>query len=344
MNIDRVRRTHLGECYTSLEKLLKKLLGKLLESQKNMTEWLLRHFVSNYKNTKHPAVRSDVGRFACWMGIFFNLLLVAGKVIAGLLSGSVSVVADGLNNLMDAAGSIITLAGFKIAAKKADKEHPFGHGRYEYIAGLAVAVLVLVVGIELGKSGITKILNPASVQFGPVILLILAASILLKLWMAGFNQNLGTRINSSALKAVSVDSRNDAITTGAVLVSAVVSRFTGLNLDGWAALGVALFIVYNGISLVRETLDPLLGMPPSSELAKYIIEKIASYDGVLGIHDLIVHDYGPDRRYISAHVEMPGDEDPLVTHDIIDKIEKDFLQNDRIHMIIHYDPVIKEEE
>ena len=271
-----------------------------------MTKWLLRRFVSNHNNPKHPAMRGDVGRFASWMGIFINLLLVAGKVIAGLLSGSVSVVADGLNNMMDAAASIITLVGFKIAAKKADKEHPFGHGRYEYIAGLAVAVLVLVVGIELGKSGVARILNPAPVEFGPAIFLILAASIALKLWMGGFNRNVGKRINSSALKAVSVDSRNDAITTGAVLVSAMVSRFTGLRLDGWAALGVALFIIYNGISLVRETLDPLLGMPPSSELAQHIIEKIASYDGVLGIHDLIVHDYGPDRRYVSAHVEMPS--------------------------------------
>ncbi|HBN96243.1 MAG TPA: cation-efflux pump, partial [Firmicutes bacterium] len=265
-----------------------------------------------------------------------------GKVTVGLVAGSISVVADGLNNLMDAAGSIITLVGFKMAARKADEEHPHGHGRYEYIAGLAVAVLVLVIGIELARAGVSKILNPSFVKFGPVILIILVFSVVVKVWMAMFYQTLNVRIDSSPLKAVSADSRNDALATGAVLFSALVSRFAGLSLDGWAGLGVAIFIIYNGIGLVKDTISPLVGEAPSEEFVDYLSEKITSYEGVLGIHDLIIHDYGPDKRYVSAHVEMPSDWDPLITHDIIDRIERELLETDRIHLIIHYDPVVTE--
>jgi cation diffusion facilitator family transporter len=309
-----------------------------------ITKWLLKTFIKDYKNINKPKVRSSVGRFAGWTGIILNLLLVAAKVITGLLSGSLAVVADGLNNLMDASGSIITLAGFKIAEKKADKEHPFGHGRYEYIAGFAAAILVLAVGIELGKNGIKRILKPEPVALGPVIFIILILSILLKLWMAGFYRSLGSRIGSTALKAVSADNRNDTLATGAVLISALISRFAGFNLDGWAGLGVAAFIIYNGISLIKETLSPLLGEAPSSELVEYIAEKILSYEHVLGIHDIIVHDYGPNRRYVSVHVEMPSNEDIMAIHAIIDKIEKSFLEHDGIHLIIHHDPIHPEDE
>jgi cation diffusion facilitator family transporter len=307
-----------------------------------MTEWLLRRFVKDYRNTTDPTVRKSVGSFASWTGILINVLLVAGKVTVGLVAGSISVVADGLNNLMDAAGSIITLVGFKMAARKADEEHPHGHGRYEYIAGLAVAVLVLVIGIELARAGVSKILNPSFVKFGPVILIILVFSVVVKVWMAMFYQTLNVRIDSSPLKAVSADSRNDALATGAVLFSALVSRFAGLSLDGWAGLGVAIFIIYNGIGLVKDTISPLVGEAPSEEFVDYLSEKITSYEGVLGIHDLIIHDYGPDKRYVSAHVEMPSDWDPLITHDIIDRIERELLETDRIHLIIHYDPVVTE--
>lgn len=310
---------------------------------KGMTKWLLGRFLKDYGNTKDPILRRSVGTLAGWTGIVINLLLVAGKVTAGLVVGSISVVADGLNNLMDAAGSIITLVGFKMAAKKADDEHPHGHGRYEYIAGLAVAVLVLVVGIELARAGISEISNPSPVDFGPVILIVLVVSVVVKIWMAVFYQTLSVRIDSSPLKAVSVDSRNDVLATGAVLISALVSRLTGLSLDGWAGLGVAIFILYNGIGLVKDTISPLVGEAPPEELVDYISEKIASYEGVLGIHDLIIHDYGPDKRYVSAHVEMPSDWDPLVTHDIIDRIERELLEIDRIHLIIHYDPVVTEQ-
>ena len=308
-----------------------------------MTKWLLRRLFKDDGTSNDPELRNSMGSFASWTGIVVNLLLVAGKVIAGVISGSVSVIADGLNNLMDALGAIITLFGFKLAGKKADKEHPFGHGRYEYIAGLAVAVLVLVVGIELARSGISEILHPSPVTFGPLILLVLIASILVKTWMTFFYLRFSVRIDSSALKAVSVDSRNDVLTTSAVFLSALISRFAGIALDGWAALGVALFIIYNGLGLVKETISPLVGEAPSDELVKYILGKIASYDQVLGVHDLIIHDYGPDRRYASAHVEMPADVNPLITHDIIDSIERDFLKNDRIHLIIHYDPIETEE-
>lgn len=307
-----------------------------------MMERLLRYFVKGYRDSTDPNVRKSIGTFASWSGIFINLFLVTSKVAIGLLTGSISVVADGFNNLMDAAGSIIVLIGFKMAAKKADKEHPHGHGRYEYIAGLAVAVLVLVVGIELARGGIGEILKPTSVSYTKPLFAILIVSLLVKSWMALFFGRLGSHIDSSPLKAVSVDSRNDALATGAVLLSTIFSGYTGVQLDGWAALGVAIFIVYNGIGLVRETISPLVGEAPSEELVDYISTKIAQYEGVLGIHDLIIHDYGPDRRYVSAHVEMPSDWDPLVTHEIIDGIERDFLEKDRIHLIIHYDPVIME--
>ncbi len=285
-------------------------------------------------------MRDATGRLASWVGILCNLILAVGKMTIGLISGSISVVADGLNNLMDTASSIIALLGFKFAAKKADKEHPFGHGRYEYISALAVAVLVLVVGIELGKSSFGKILSPTPVDFGPLSFSILIGSILLKLWLSAFNRNIGQSINSTVFKATAIDSRNDVIATSAVLLTAILSRFTGMNLDGWAGLGVAAFIIYNGISLVRETLNPLLGEAPEPELVKYITDKIAEHNSVIGTHDLIVHDYGYGRQFASIHVEISSDMDAAIAHRIIDGIERDFLINDNIHLIIHHDPVI----
>ncbi|HPT83604.1 MAG TPA: cation diffusion facilitator family transporter [Limnochordia bacterium] len=290
----------------------------------------------------HPGVRHLVGSSASSKGVAVNLLLVAAKLAAGLLAGSVSAVADALNNLMDAAGSLIAWAGFKMAGKKADQEHPFGHGRYEYLAGLGAAVLIMVVGLELGRSGITEILRPTPLRLSPLLLAVLLLSIGVKLWMAAYYGRLGRRMGSSALKAVAADSRNDVVATGAVLISALLFHFTGLQLDGWAAVLISLFIIYNGWGLVKETVSQLVGEAPPPELVDYIAEKISRHEQVLGIHDLIVHDYGPGRRYVSAHVEMPGDEDPLVTHAIIDSIERRFLEEDQIHLIIHYDPVPRE--
>ncbi|MFV0413283.1 MAG: cation diffusion facilitator family transporter [Oscillospiraceae bacterium] len=305
-----------------------------------MTQWFVRRFVKNSENTTDPAVRAAYGRMAGLVGIGCNLLLVAAKLASGLVSGSVSVLADGLNNLSDAASSIITLIGFKLASKPADKEHPFGHARFEYIAGLAVAVMVLVVGVELGKTGIEKILNPTPVAFTAVSFCVLAGSVLLKLWMFAFNRRLGKKIDSTALMAAGADSRNDVITTSVVLLGAAIAYFTGVNLDGWMTLGVVGFIVVSGIGLIKDTLNPLLGEAPSPELVKYVAAKIAGYKGVLGTHDLIVHDYGVGRQFASAHVEISSDMDVLVAHDIIDNIERDFLENDNIHLIIHYDPIV----
>ncbi|NLJ89315.1 MAG: cation transporter [Clostridiales bacterium] len=304
-----------------------------------MTKILLKIFVKNYKDINNPEVRTKTGNLASWTGILLNLILVVGKVVGGLIAGSVSVVADGLNNLMDAAGSVITLIGFKLSSKKADKEHPFGHGRYEYIAGLAVAVLVLIVGIELGKSSISKILYPTGVSYGLPTLLILIVSILIKIWMGYFSNTLGKRIKSTALTAVAVDSRNDVIATAAVFITALISKFFDVNLDGLAGLGVAIFIIYNGIILIQETLSPILGESPSQDVVDEITKKITSHKCVLGIHDLIIHDYGPGKQYASAHVELSSKLDPVVSHDLIDKIEKQLLEENNIHIVIHYDPV-----
>lgn len=284
-----------------------------------------------------------VGSSASGRGVLVNLLLVAGKMAAGILSGSVSVFADGINNLMDAAGSVITWAGFKMAGKKADEEHPFGHGRYEYLAGLGTAVLIVIVGLELGRSGLGEILEPTPLKLNPLLFAVLGLSILVKGWMAVYYGHLSRRMASSAFKAISADSRNDVLATGTVLLSTVLFRFTGLQLDGWATLIVALFVIQNGWSLIKETISQLVGEAPDPELVTYICEKIARHDQVLGIHDLIVHDYGPGRRYVSAHVEMPGDEDPVITHAIIDAIERQFLDEDHIHLIIHYDPVPRDD-
>lgn len=304
-----------------------------------MIEFLLRRFVKNYENVNKPSVRTAVGNLASQTGVFCNLLLVIGKITVGLLASSGAIIADGFNNFMDAAGAVITLVGFRFAAKKADKKHPFGHGRFEYFAGLIVAILVLLVGFELAKSGIMEIIRPTAINFSRIIFLVLLASILLKIWMAWFYYQLSLRIGSSALKALSVDSRNDALITTAVLLTTILAHYTGINLDGWASLGVALLILYSGVELIKETADPLLGLAPSPELVEYITSKIVSYEHVQGIHDLLVHDYGPNRRYVSVHVEMPSELDSVTAHEIIDRIERDFLKNDHIHMIIHNDPV-----
>jgi cation diffusion facilitator family transporter len=304
-----------------------------------MTQWLLRRIIKDYDNTKDLEVRSALGSLAGWVGIIANVLMVAGKVTVGFISGSVSVVADGLNNLLDAAGSIISLIGFKISAKEADKEHPFGHGRYEYISALAVAVMVFLVGIELGKSSIERIINPTAVEFGTLSFAVLLASVLLKLWLYKFNRDVGLHIDSTSLKATSIDSLGDVIATSVVLLAAIISRFTGVNLDGWAGLGVAAFIIYNGINLVKETMSPLIGEAPDPELVKQLTEMITANDCVKGTHDLIVHDYGPGRQFASAHVEISSEVDTLTAHSVIDAIERDVLETYNINLIIHHDPV-----
>ena len=304
-----------------------------------MTNLLIKWFVKNADATENPDVRLAYGRMAGVVGIVCNLLLAASKLAVGLFSGSISIAADAVNNLSDTASSVITLAGFRMASKPADKEHPFGHARFEYIAGLSVAILIMVIGIELAKSSFARILSPAPVRYNAVALAVLGLSILVKLWMALFNRSIGRRIHSPALIATFADSRNDVVATAAVLAAAAVAWATGLSLDGWMGLAVAAFVLVSGALLVRDTLNPLLGEAPDPELVKYVGDKIKSYSGVLGTHDLIVHDYGPGRRFASAHVEMSSEQDVMHSHDTIDNIEQDFLQNDNIHLIIHYDPV-----
>ena len=283
--------------------------------------------------------RSAMGKSASVVGVLVNALLFAVKALAGILSGSLAITADAFNNLSDASSSVVSLLGFKLADKPADAEHPYGHGRYEYLSALMVAVMILVIGVELLKSSVDKILHPQEVSFTLVTLLILALSIAGKVWLSAFNRAVGKRIASSALVAAADDSRNDVIATSAVLISGVIAWLTGVSLDGYMGAAVALFILVSGFNLVRETIDPMLGSMPDQAEVDHIRETIMRYPGVLGIHDLMVHDYGPGRQFASVHVEMSAQEDPLVSHDVIDNIERDFLKNEGLHLVVHYDPV-----
>ncbi len=309
-----------------------------------MTEWLVRRFVKNYQQCDDPRVRTAYGKFAGVVGIVCNVLLCLGKGAAGLLSGSVAIVADAVNNLSDASSNVVSLLGFKLAGKPADSGHPYGHGRFEYLSGLLVAVLIVVIGVELVKSSIDKVVDPEPTDFSWVAAGILAVSIVVKLWMALFNRSIGRRIGSTALEATAVDSRNDVVTTAAVLAALLVSHYTGLELDGWAGLVVGVFIVWSGVGLVRDTVDPLLGRAPSPELVEHIRSKIMGYPGVLGTHDLMVHDYGPGRQFASVHVEMAAEADVLESHDVLDNIEQDFLHEDGLVMTIHFDPIVTADE
>lgn len=284
--------------------------------------------------------RQAVGMRASVVGIALNTLLCAAKAAIGLAAGSISIVADAVNNLSDAASNIISLLGFKLASKPADAGHPYGHGRYEYLAGLSVAVLVLVVGVELARGSIEKLLNPAPVEYSAVLVAVLLLSIAVKLWMMLFNAQVGKEIDSGVLAAASVDSRNDVITTAAVLAAAGVSYFTGFELDGWVGLAVAAFILWSGVELVRDAVDPLLGKPADPETIKLIENKMLSYKGILGIHDLIVHDYGPGRVFASIHAEVDSSVDILTSHELIDAIEQDFLKNEGLAVVIHLDPIV----
>ena len=307
-----------------------------------MTQLLLTLFIKP-TDPADPNYRSACGKLAGATGIACNILLFLGKLLAGLLSGSVSVMADAFNNLADASSSLVTLLGFKLAEKPADPHHPYGHARIEYLSGLIVSAMILVIGVELGKSSFEKILHSEAVSFTWLTAGILAASILVKLWLAGFCRKLGRQIGSAALEATAADSRNDVISTASVLVAGLLSMLFGWQIDGFVGLAVAAFILYSGIGIARETIDPLLGEAPDPGLVQMINDRIMSYEKVLGIHDLIVHDYGPGRRFASVHVEMDRKEDPLVCHDIIDTIERDFLEQNHIQLVVHYDPLVTDD-
>lgn len=305
-----------------------------------MTNLLLHLFVKDADNTENPKVRAAIGTLSGLVGIVCNLLLFTFKLLVGTLTCSVSITADAMNNLSDASGSIVTFIGFRVADKPADEHHPYGHARAEYLSGLGVAALILVIGIELVKTSVKKIFAPTPVEFTAVAAVVLLASIAVKFWMNLFNRGLAKRIDSTALMATAADSRNDCIATFAVLVAAVVEKLTMIPVDGWIGLAVALFILYSGLNLAKDTISPLLGENADPELREKIVDYIVSQPKVLGYHDLMVHDYGPGQRFASLHVEMDCREDPMDCHELIDDMERECLRSHNVHLVIHYDPVV----
>lgn len=305
---------------------------------------LVRLFIKDCDNVTDPAVRERYGILSGAVGIVLNLLLSAGKLFAGLMTGSISITADAFNNLSDAGSSVVTLVGFKLAGQKADDGHPFGHGRMEYLAGLLVSLMILLVGVELGRSSIGKILHPEAVDFSLVSTGILAASILVKLWMGQFNRGLGRKIGSAAMAATAADSLSDAVATAAVLAGTLVNRFAHVNIDGWVGLAVAVFILRSGWGAAKDTINPLLGESPDPELVKQLRELVLSHPQVVGMHDLIIHDYGPGRRLCSFHAEVPQDADILDAHDAIDHIEREIKEKFGIETTVHMDPIATADE
>lgn len=309
-----------------------------------MTDLILRAFVRDFKNTEDPAVREKCGRVAGFVGIVTNLMLFAAKILIGTLFKSVSITADAVNNLTDSGSAIVTMVGFKLASKPADEKHPFGHARIEYLSGVIISFIVLFLGLELGMSSIDKILHPEENILTPAALIVLLLSIFVKIWQCLFYRRVGKLIRSDAVAATAKDSRNDAISTAVVLLGAVISLFTNINLDGWLGAAVALFILISGVQLILDTADPLLGQAPDEELVDKIREKILSYDGIIGMHDLAVHNYGVGRCFASVHCEVDADAEIMESHDLIDNIERDFKLQENIILVIHLDPVITGDE
>ncbi|MCP1100877.1 cation diffusion facilitator family transporter [Aequitasia blattaphilus] len=309
-----------------------------------MTELLVKRFVKNYENVSEAKVRTSYGVLTSMVGIFCNVLLFLGKVLAGIVMGSVSVMADAFNNLSDAGSSVIGLVGIKMASKPADEKHPFGHGRIEYIAALVVAFVILQVGFRFLKEGIDKIRNPEDIKFSYVSILILLFSILMKLWLGFFNKKLGQRIDSTVMLATAADSLGDVLVTSTTLVSILVFRFWGFNIDGYVGVIVSLMVMWAGISVAKDTLSPLIGGAVSEEEYEKIAQFVEAYKGIVGSHDLIVHDYGPGRSMASIHAEVPNDVDIEVSHEIIDRIERDAQVNLGIFLVIHMDPVETKDE
>jgi cation diffusion facilitator family transporter len=304
-----------------------------------MINFLVHKFVKDYDKTEKASVRTAYGVLASSVGICCNLLLFAGKLAVGLVLHSISVTADAFNNLSDAASSVIGFIGVKMASKPADRDHPFGHGRIEYIAAFVVAFLVIQVGFTFFKSAIVKIREPEELAFSLVSILILLASIAVKLWMAHFNQILGKRVNSGVMMATAADAMGDVVTTSATVCSLLFCHFTGINIDGFVGLAVSLVVIWAGIGIAKDTLEPLIGKAVDPEVYHQITEMVESYDGILGSHDLIVHNYGPTRSLASIHAEVPNDVDIEASHEIIDRIERDVARKLNIFLVIHMDPV-----
>ena len=305
-----------------------------------MIQLLSRLFIKDHKNTALPGVRQAYGILSGAVGIFLNIILFAGKLAAGMLSGSIAITADAFNNLSDAGSSVITLIGFKMSGQKPDPEHPFGHGRIEYISGLFVSVAVLIMAFELVKSSIGKLRSPEPVNSSPLVIAILCVSILVKMYMAYYNKSLSRKLDSAAMSATAADSLSDTVSTAVVLAATLVGRLTGVLIDGWCGILVGLFIFYTGIQALRETMNPLLGQPPKEEFVKNIESLVTAHPMVKGIHDLIVRDYGPGRLMISLHAEVPANGNILQIHDEIDNIEKELQEKLNCSATIHMDPVV----
>ena len=304
-----------------------------------MGKLLIRIFVKDHENTDDPRVRERYGKFAGVVGIVSNLILCIMKILIGLVSRSIAIIADGINNLADASSSIITLVGFKLASQPEDEDHPYGHARIEYLTGLFISIVIIVIGLQLLRTSIDKILHPDPLEFSCLTIIILVAAILIKLWQSLFNRSIGRKIRSVTLMATAADSRNDVISTSAVLISVIVGKFTGIQIDGYMGSLVALFIIWSGIQLVRETTSPLLGEAPDQDLVDSIAEIVKKEPGVLGIHDLMVHNYGPGKIFASMHIEVDADGDLMESHDMIDNIEKRIKDELHVEFVVHMDPV-----
>ncbi len=307
---------------------------------KSMINLIIKKFINNVPEGKR---RTRAGTVGGVVGIAVNVLLAATKAVIGFAFGSISTVADAVNNLTDAASSIITALGFKLAGKKPDADHPYGHGRIEYISGLVMAFIVLILGLSLLRDSVAQVIKPADMRFSWVSVIVLLLAIFAKLWLSLFFKKMNAITGSATFLAASVDSRNDVVTTLSVLVSLFIFKIWGVNVDGVAGIAVSVFILVSGVGLIKETLDPLLGRPPEKEFVESIYKKVLAYDGVIGVHDLVVHDYGPGRVFVSLHAEVPCDANILVSHDLIDNIERDFKQELGIETVIHIDPIITDD-
>ena len=308
-----------------------------------MIELLARRLIRDHDHVNDPAVRRAYGVLCGCAGIALNLLLFAGKCLAGLISGSIAITADAFNNLSDAGASVVTLLGFKLAAQRPDRDHPFGHGRMEYVSGLVVSKVILLMGVELAKTSVEKILEPQPVEFSPLVAVILAVSIAVKLYMSHYNRAIGRKIGSAAMAATAADSLSDSLATTAVLLSTLAGHFWNVNIDGWCGAAVACFILWAGVKAAKETIDPLLGQPPSPEFVSQIQEIVLRHREITGIHDLMVHDYGPGRLYVSLHAEVPASGDILALHDVVDSAERELASELGCLATIHMDPVVSDD-
>lgn len=308
-----------------------------------MISLLSRIFIRDRTNTESAAIRKAYGILCGAVGIFLNILLFTGKFFAGTLSGSIAITADAFNNLSDAGSSAVTLLGFQLGGQQADREHPFGHGRIEYLSGLLVSILIVLMGFELAKSSFGKILHPAPVDFSPLVVVILCASIAVKAYMFTYNKAIGKKYSSPAMRATALDSLSDGVATSTVLAATLVGQFTGLRIDGWCGILVACFILYSGFTAAKGTLDPLLGQPPSAEFVQKIKDIVMAHQKVIGLHDLVVHNYGPGRVMISLHAEVSASENVLELHDEIDNVEKELKERLGCEAVIHMDPIVTDD-